>query len=161
MDSQRRDHGEVMNALRRMMFRVIVLGACLTAAGLLSSQPSRAQAEHGLTPEYVIIDRTDSEADVVRKAASVVPAPRQLSWQRQELTAFVHFGMNTFTVQEWGSGSAHGGLRARLIVPCFRSRYASGNMSSDSGWNNGMGVCGRRSPAGEPSEKSDYCVFPS
>jgi alpha-L-fucosidase len=54
----------------------------------------------------VIIDRTDSEADIVRKAASVVPAPRQLAWQRQELTAFVHFGMNTFTVQEWGSGSA-------------------------------------------------------
>ena len=95
-----------MDASRRMTSRVMVPVACLSAAALLCSPPSRAQAEHGLTPEYVTIDRTDSEADIVRKAASIVPAPRQLAWQRQELTAFVHFGMNTFTVQEWGSGSA-------------------------------------------------------
>ncbi len=36
--------------------------------------------------------------------APPVPTPQQLEWQRHEFIAFAHFGMNTFTNQEWGDG---------------------------------------------------------
>ncbi len=38
-------------------------------------------------------------------AARVIPDQRQLEWQQLEMTAFVHFTINTFTDMEWGKGS--------------------------------------------------------
>ena len=37
-------------------------------------------------------------------AARVVPHQRQLEWQQLEMTAFLHFTVNTFTGLEWGTG---------------------------------------------------------
>ncbi|GAB2598791.1 alpha-L-fucosidase [Kribbella endophytica] len=41
---------------------------------------------------------------LVAKASAIRPEPRQVDWQRMEQTAFLHFGVNTFTGLEWGHG---------------------------------------------------------
>jgi alpha-L-fucosidase len=53
----------------------------------------------------VLIKPGDTKNDIIAKAANVRPSPRQLRWQKLELTTFFHFGVNTFTDREWGDGT--------------------------------------------------------
>ena len=41
----------------------------------------------------------------VDMASRLIPSPQQLAWQQMEMTAFLHFGINTFTNREWGDGN--------------------------------------------------------
>ena len=78
----------------------------VTAATMIATAPAPAQESSELIPAPVIsVLAGDSREMILAKAANVIPSPQQLAWQRREMIGFVHFGINTFTDREWGTGT--------------------------------------------------------
>ena len=76
----------------------LLVAIMLTPRSLMARQDSITYVKHLVFPQNATLE------EKVAMAARLVPSPQQLDWQRMELIAFIHFGMNTFTGREWGDG---------------------------------------------------------
>lgn len=56
---------------------------------------------YNIGKNYLKILPTDKQEDIIKKATRIRPSKRQYEWQKQEFTAFVHFGINTFDDVGW------------------------------------------------------------
>lgn len=85
----------------------LILSTALLAAICTAGQ---AQEKNDYYVKHVEFPQGATLEQKVDMAARLVPTPQQLEWQQMGLTAFLHFGINTFTGREWGDGKENPAL---------------------------------------------------
>ncbi len=75
----------------------ICIGALMTLSAVTEADAQR------YVKELTFPESADSITKI-EMSGQLVANSQQKSWQQRELTAFLHFGINTFTDREWGDG---------------------------------------------------------
>lgn len=89
-----------------------ILIALLTCAFAGGMQAQEYYEKHVAFPEEAGLEQK------LEMASKLVPTPQQLEWQQMEFTCFLHFGMNTFTGNEWGDGKEDPALFNPSALDC-------------------------------------------
>lgn len=86
----------------------------LSALCLMAAAPF---ASHAQSSEFTLVNQQPANADNEPRPVFPVPTARQLKWNQTEFYAFFHYGMNTYTGNEWGVGSESEDTFAPTAVP--------------------------------------------
>ena len=71
----------------------------------------------GFAQEFQMVSQELSNPDNVPAPCHPVPHKRQILWNETEFYAFFHYGMNTFTGNEWGHGDEDESIYAPKAMP--------------------------------------------
>ncbi len=83
-------------------------------ATLVAGVPLALQAQS----EFTLLQQTLPNPDNEPAPVHPVPTERQVKWNETEFYAFFHYGMNTYTNQEWGYGNEAEATFAPTAAPC-------------------------------------------
>ena len=104
----------------------LMVAVCTIHAAMAEQSDDREQMVY---EHIVAIDRGDTPAQIIAKAAQVVPNRQQRLYHLDEFSGFIHFGPNTFSGVEWGTGKEDPTVFSpprcpeyRSMVPCDERR---------------------------------------
>lgn len=84
---------------------------------LFSALCLMASATLTANAQLQLVNEVKANAENEPAPVHPVPSPRQLKWQYTEFYAFFHYGMNTYTGNEWGYGNENESQFAPTAVP--------------------------------------------
>ena len=77
-----------------------------------------------------------------------IPTPQHMAWQKNEIIAFVHFNMNTFTGREWGEGKEDTATFNPTSLDCNQ-------------WVKSINQCGAKLIILTAKHHDGFCLWPS
>lgn len=99
--------------------------------------------------EFTLKQQTLTDPDNQPLAVHPVPSERQVLWNETEFYGFFHYGMNTFTGQEWGGGNEK------------ESLYAPKKMPNPEQWLSACQKAGMKGGIAVVKHHDGFCLWPT